>query len=134
VRIQKRNIGLHHNRVNYDYGCGIKNSEKIFQEEWNKENTSDQNLGFGFGMLQDLFLVNNKIAEQFDGKDQDNITANDRKFGGRLDGTSQIVYKISEREHRIAATVIQWLGTNIGTAFLKTCFGKMGYKLVRKEE
>jgi hypothetical protein len=41
--------------------------------------------------------------------------------------------KIAKRDRMVVATVIQWLGSNVGFCFLETCLNKMGYKLVKEE-
>lgn len=38
---------------------------------------------------------------------------------------------LSEREARIVATVIQWLGTNVGTGFLHECLNRAGESIVQ---
>lgn len=45
-----------------------------------------------------------------------------------LDGDGQ---KVSGRDRYVAATVVQWLGTNVGFSFLVTCLKAGGYSLVR---
>ena len=40
-----------------------------------------------------------------------------------------LVEKITKRDRMIVATVIQWLGTNIGRCFLETAFRKAGWTL-----
>lgn len=40
----------------------------------------------------------------------------------------------TKREAQTAATVFQWLGTNIGYAFLTSALDKAGYKIVEKEK
>ncbi len=39
----------------------------------------------------------------------------------------------TKREAQIAATIFQWLGTNVGHAFLTSALDKAGYKIVEKE-
>jgi hypothetical protein len=40
---------------------------------------------------------------------------------------------VSHREATIAATLIQWLGTNVGFAFLESALKRCGYKIVKCE-
>lgn len=40
---------------------------------------------------------------------------------------------LTERERMIAATVVQWLGTNVGTCFLEDTLALVGKKIVSKK-
>ena len=40
---------------------------------------------------------------------------------------------VSHREATIAATLIQWLGTNVGFCFLESALKRCGYKIVKGE-
>lgn len=37
-----------------------------------------------------------------------------------------------DRDRRIAATLMQWLGSNVGFSFLQEALAKCGYKIVKK--
>ncbi|MFZ2763589.1 MAG: hypothetical protein WAX80_00915 [Minisyncoccia bacterium] len=39
----------------------------------------------------------------------------------------------TQRDARVSATVVQWLGTNCGFSFLVSCLKEAGYKVVEKE-
>lgn len=86
--------------------CRFGLLERIFCEEWQKECRPARGLNFGFGLLQDLFIDNG-------GKP------------GRLSGLRFILIP-SQREAYIVATVVQWLGTNVGFSFLLRCLQKAG--------
>jgi hypothetical protein len=80
--------------------------EKIFAEEWIIEN---QRHGLNHGLLQDLLRDHtHHDAPRFQG------------WGPQL---------LNNRERRIAATVIQWLGTNVGMAFLHRVNRSSGHTL-----
>lgn len=66
-RLLKRNIGVCHERVNIKHNDGMPNWEKVFQREWNEENRPISYINQGFGTLQDLFIVDKKYAEGFNG-------------------------------------------------------------------
>ncbi len=135
MRLLKRNKGLWHSRVNYDYKDGYPNPEKVFQKLWNEENTPDANVGYGNGMLQDLMCCDARIAKTFEGSKQDKITYTDYRFTPLLkNGNMTVVYKITPREHAIVATIIQWLGSHIGMAFLKRCLKEAGYEIVVRKK
>ncbi len=57
----------------------------------------------------------------------------EKAFAGRF-GEAKMRTKITLRERFIAATVIQWLGTNCGMAFLKEALDKCGLKIVQKSD
>jgi hypothetical protein len=88
--------------------------EKIFLQEWQKENKLRPGIDFGYGLLQDLFMIENR--------DEIGLT-----------NTIQHLY-IEPRDRYIVATVIQWLGTNCGRAFLEKCIEKCGYEIIKKSD
>jgi len=63
---------------------------------------------------------------------------NDRRTGA-LNGTlawllgigGKPIQKITQHDASVAATVIQWLGSNVGFSFLEEALGRRGYKIVR---
>lgn len=67
--------------------------ERVFAEEWNRINTQDP---LGYSLLDRLC---HEPRDSF-------------AVGGPPSGTC------NERDHQIAATVIQWLGSNVGQGFL----------------
>jgi len=105
-------------RVDYDYKDGRPNPEKIFQEIWNRENSEGRDLA------QKLFIVSKKSAVLFDGPDQDQLPYHDF-----ISGDSVCIYNLTEREQCIIATIIQWLGTNVGFGFLQEVLKQSGYFL-----
>ena len=98
------NIGYRHER------CQHNEAEKAFQEHWQKENLPLSWLNHGYGILQDLF-----------------IESKDSLIHKRM------VVQINSRDRMIVATVIQWLGSNIGWCFLEEVFKKLGYKITKIE-
>jgi hypothetical protein len=89
------------------------NREKVFAEKWIQENKKRRGINWGYGILQDLFIV-----------------ADTKWF---LSNPGRIVAKINPRDRFIVATVIQWLGSNVGFCFLRECLDKCGYKIVKKD-
>ena len=76
--------------------------ERAFAHEWEKRNTDPMctSINFGMGTLQDLMVRN---------------------------GTGNFIeYYITPREAKIVATVIQWLGTSVGFAFILTALEQCG--------
>lgn len=76
--------------------------EKIFSDEWKKENKILSHVNQGQGTLQNLMF------------DKNNNPA----------------FYITENDRVIVATVIQWLGSNMGFDFLEKVLKKCGYKIV----
>lgn len=72
--------------------------EKAFAEHWEDENEVRPWLNQGHGLLQNLF------------------------FKG-----SRCCHVVNAAERYVAATVIQWLGTNCGFSFLQEVLRKCGY-------
>jgi len=86
--------------------------EKAFYEEWKKEN-EDNITGWGRGTLQELFSIP------------------DPKYLAMSQGWR---LRITLRERFIVATVMRWLGSNVGWCFLETVFKKCGYELKQVKE
>jgi hypothetical protein len=107
---------------------GSKNFEKIFSDEWIKRNVNVPHINNGLDILQELFICH-------PGEDPGDVPEREdlKTFLHGL-RPATITYKIKPRERVIAATVIQWLGTNVGWGFLDDCLRKCGYMIVRKED
>ena len=89
----------HTQHVGYaHYRCEFNPREKAFFEQWMKENSPNPAINAGHGILQDLFFE----------PDKNSLSMRHGHF----------VHIMNERDRMIAATVIQWLGTNCGMAFL----------------
>lgn len=86
--------------------CRFGLLERIFCEEWQKECRPARGINFGFGLLQDLFIEAARAGSPWAG--------------------IRFVLIPSQREAYIVATVVQWLGTNVGFAFLLKCLNKAG--------
>lgn len=71
--------------------------EMAFYEQWQKENEPRAGVNSGNGILQDLFIESRAFDHPF---------------------TKRWVLQINNRDRMIAATVIQWLGSNVGMCFL----------------
>lgn len=86
--------------------------ERAFAEKWIAENKRHQNYGkHSDDLIQKLF---NRSSEIFP--------------------TQRAKLRVTARERFIVATVIQWLGTNIGFAWLTEVLDLIGYKIVPKDE
>lgn len=81
--------------------------ERAFAREWIEENRPSRWLNFGFGLLQDLFMIG---LHRFD--------------------WPRAMLVVNPRERMIAATVVQWLGTNCGFNFLRKVLESCGYSIV----
>jgi len=88
------------------------NREKVFAENWIEENKIIRGLNWGHGILQDLFILSDEKWLLYPGR---------------------IVVKINPRDRFIVATIIQWLGTNVGFSFLVKCLNQCGYDVVRRK-
>jgi hypothetical protein len=86
--------------------------ERAFANTWEYENIKRPGINYGHGILQDL-MFNQRSREE----------------GWLID----VEYWISQREATIVATVIQWLGTNCGMAFLHTALKKAGWTVQKVE-
>lgn len=82
--------------------------EKAFAEEWFEANKIKRWINGGCGLLQDLFIDQDKNSN--------------RRF----------IHRITHNDREIAATVVQWFGSNIGMSFLERALDRCGYKLIKK--
>ena len=96
-RRRPHNRGLDRHRL----GKGGDKLEQAFADLWEAVNEPHPGMNYGHGTLQDL------------------IFRSDGAFRVRLP------FWVTQRERIIVATVIQWLGTNCGFAFLCGALGKV---------
>lgn len=91
--------------------CRFGLLERIFAEAWRHENVRDRYTAGG--ILQQLFM---------------------RQEEGFVSWFRRPRLVINARDAMVAATVIQWLGTNVGYGFLTKCLERAGLKIVEKRE
>jgi hypothetical protein len=126
--ILSRNIGIDWTRALNDMtSVGQANLEKIFMEEWNKENMDVAWINNGFGVAQLLMIISAEKAMLYDGPNQDGDQYH--LFNSFMNGPEVCIYDLTEREQRIIATIVQWLGTNVGFGFICRCFRRAGYEI-----
>lgn len=90
--------GLHPNRM-------MSYPERIFVEEFRKENIPEPGLNGGLTLLENLLTPESAFEKM-------------KNYGF---GNRPPVPYISQRDARVATTIIQWLGTNCGRAFVAQC-------------
>ncbi len=105
------NLGWQTKRLEFD----PNDIENALSNHWINENKKRPGTNFGHGILHDLFFERN--GHPF------SVIAPTRLF-----------LKITNRDRLIVATVIQWLGTNVGFCFLKEALKKAGYNIVKIKE
>lgn len=109
--MKPRNRGYDYRRTFYQHG---NNRERVFADKWEEENKPISWLNHGWGSLQDLFF---EYHPPFD----------------RL-GIATCAKVLTNRDRMVAATAIQWLGTNCGWRWLEETLLKCGYKLQKVSE
>lgn len=82
--------------------------EKAFSEQWHEDNKIKTYMNYGNGLLQDLFVQVDKDTQR-----------------------RRLIYEITKNDRAIVATVIQWLGTNIGFSFLESALLRCGYRITK---
>jgi hypothetical protein len=87
--------------------------ELAFYEQWLEENEPKSYMNNGQGILQDLFIERNENATSI--------------------GNRKWVEIITNRDRMIVATIIQWLGSNVGFSFLHEALRRCGYTIVQSE-
>lgn len=100
-KIQSNNRGMFHNRTQGKTFQAFR--ERVFIQNWEKENKNFEILQSLFTDTTDLFLP-------------------------------KTLKRITNRERMIVATVIQWLGSNVGWSYLTESLKEMGYKLIHSVE
>ena len=75
--------------------------ERVYVEEWRKENVRHPGINGGYGTLE-LLLV-----KQY----RKDLIARHRP----------VVLHVTQRDMEVAASIVQWLGTNCGLGFLQRC-------------
>lgn len=78
--------------------------EKAFAELWESLNEPRDGINHGRGILQELFM-----------------------------GAHGWDHVVTDRERYVAATLVQWLGTNCGFGFLQQALQKVGYRITGYE-
>lgn len=104
--------------------CLYLNREQVFAQAWEEENRPRRWLNWGMGILQDLMVTDRK-AKKGDYSVPDSLA---------VFTSLRVAFKLSTRDRVIAATAIQWLGTNVGFSWLCEVLGKCGYEVRKKEE
>lgn len=105
---------LHHSVMRYRLNHDPQAIETTFAELWEEENTP--RAGRRYTILQAL------------------LSKHVTTPGGWHTDRLEPIYEINQRDAHIAATVIQWLGTNVGFAFLCRVLNKAGYELRRTKD
>src|SRR6185437_2360866 len=79
-------------------------AEEIYLRRWQQEQDKGPHVNYGYGLLEQL-LTPTRIRE--------------RRFFS-FPGEPYFVPPISQRDAEVAATVVQWLGTNCGRCFIES--------------
>ena len=108
----RKNIGWRHERMKFP--CHSTDRERAFAKSWRKEAKHNRGLNYGNGILQDNFC------------DSDGMPG----FSLR---DYEVLTEITNRDRVIVATIIQWLGTNVGFCWLTETLKNAGYKVIKIE-
>jgi len=102
---QEELFPLEHKSLDVDRLEWVRGSEleKAFAKKWEALNAPNTGCNFNMGILQDLMV--------------------------RQDQNYKIDFWITQREATIVATIVQWLGTNVGFGFLLSVFDDVGMTL-----
>jgi hypothetical protein len=106
VLCYKANIGLQVSRIEHNP------REKAFHEQWLEENAPVAGVNNGHGILQDLFIERDTPFSQF----------------------GKVIEEISNRDRMIVATIIQWLGSNVGMCFLQESLARFDAYIAYKKK
>ena len=111
------NIAIKQHGYNYNKGIRVSRiadnpREKAFHDQWIKENEPNSWVNSGQGILQDLFIESDMM----------NILS-----------PTKVTEVITIRDRKIVATIIQWLGSNVGFCFLQSALALCGYKIVKSD-
>lgn len=95
--------------------------EKVFAEAWEEECRPKRWLNYGRGVLQDLMAVPDNHSPERLAPHPFHMSA------------PRWAFIITPREAVIVATVVQWLGTNVGWAWLESVVKRCGYVILPRE-
>lgn len=107
AQVDSEHIGIRPQR------CQDNPRELAFQQHWLRENKIRPGFNSGHGILQGLFIDYKDPFSSFSGKQ---------------------VLEITPRDRQVVATVIQWLGSNVGFCFLEETLKDCGYVIRRVEQ
>lgn len=102
VMCYKANVGINTKRLQHNP------REQAFHDQWLQENAPVAGVNCGHGILQDLFI----------------------ETGDLMGFNRKVVEEINNRDRQIVATVIQWLGSNCGMAFLNEALSRFDASIV----
>lgn len=112
-----RHRGMSYRRIEHSH------REHAFAKAWERENTPTVGAGLrDFGVVQALMFNQNPHA------------AGAPRAHPCFWWEYPLRFWITNKEAAIAATVIQWLGSNVGFDFLRRTLAACGYKVVRDPE
>ena len=101
-KIGKKNRGFNHRRIADNIKHKYNDTEEAFIKEWNKKYGMFNRQSYASEL--NLLFCNPKTKKQL---------------------------KITPRDRMVAATIIQWLGSNCGMCFVETVLKDTGYKVIR---
>jgi len=107
-KLGRKNFGCRYERTEFN------NREKAFADHWRELNNkkTQRSINHGFGILQDLLI------------EGDDMFINIQK-------PKYAIVLITPIHRYIVATIIQWLGSNVGWCFLEVCLKRCGYQITR---
>lgn len=110
IRPLRRHMSFEVSRL--DHVAREGDTESAFADVWMAENHPELNrsINGGLGILWDLIGFGTEREWPF----------------GRTEGPC---YPVTTRDARVAATVVQWLGTNCGMSFLALALKQAGYRM-----
>ncbi len=112
---EPQHVGLHASRM--DHPCASTTREKAFSDQWKKENGQENSWDSSSQSVLNGILYNRLATpKEFS------------TFGEIQDGSA------TQREATIAATLVQWLGTNCGWDFVRLALKAAGYEMVPVSE
>jgi hypothetical protein len=113
-----QHVGKHADRM--EHPCQSTDREKAFADAWSATNNPPEFLNYGLGTLDYLLHVTEgPVTEESLGI-----------WDHRLTRTGNL----TQEEATAAATVMQWLGTNVGFCMLEEALKACGYTLNRRKD
>lgn len=90
-------------------------------QKWDRQNRSEEEESTAQMLMR--CPAKEALETDFEFRDDTRDDLLSKPFAGAA------VYKLTRREYQIIATVIQWLGSNVGFAFLQECLRQAGYRI-----
>jgi hypothetical protein len=136
--------GLHFRRTRYSPGFGVCSCEVCHREWWRFQNDDEAQAPARGTLIEGCLYVNREkvFAEAWAHENRGEKVSQElmrrpprpgeKAFDFSWAQPVRVAFWIGKKERTIIATIVQWLGSNVGFDFLTRCLQACGYDVVKK--